>query len=74
MLLFVAFDIIYICMNLMWLLLGAIINPNYFLIYATSVATLITFVTTKKRQFNELHEGGLEKIKEILMKEYGKKI
>lgn len=74
MVLFLFFDIFYICMNLLWLVLGAIINPNYFLIYATSVATLITFVTSKKKEFDDIHEGGLEKIKEILMKEYGKKI
>lgn len=38
----------YISIVVLWLLLGAIINPNFFLVYTTSVITLITFVTTKK--------------------------
>ena len=54
----------------MWLLLGAIINPNFFLVYATSVVTLITFVTSKKKSFDEIYKGGLDMIKEVLLKEY----
>lgn len=45
----ISFAIFYLSMNMMWLLLGAIINPNFFLVYATSVATLITFVVSKKK-------------------------
>lgn len=68
--LLISFAVFYICMNLMWLLLGAIINPNFFLVYATSVVTLVTFVTSKKKAFNEIYKGGLDMIKEILLKEY----
>lgn len=59
---------------MLWLLLGAIINPNFFLVYATSVLTLITFVTSKKKSFDEIYKGGLDILKDILLKEYTKKV
>lgn len=74
MLILLAFAIFYISMNLLWLILGAIINPNYFLVYTTSVLTLVTFVTAKKKQFDDLHEGGIDMIKDLLLKEYTKKV
>lgn len=56
-------SIFYITLNLLWLLLGAIINPNYFLVYTTSVLTFLTFVTAKKAQFDKIYVGGVEVIK-----------
>lgn len=69
-----SFTVFYVSMVMMWLLLGAIINPNFFLVYASSVATLITFVTSKKKSFDEIYKGGLDMIKEILLEEYQKKV
>ena len=46
--------VFYISMNLFWLLLGAFINPNKYFIYATSVGTLLTFVSAKKKQINNI--------------------
>lgn len=39
--------VVYISLVSIWLMLGAIINPNAFLPYATSAATFLTIVTTK---------------------------
>lgn len=69
-----AFGVFYISMNLFWLILGAIINPNFFLVYATSVVTLVTFVTSKKKAFDDLYNGGIDMVKELLLKEYTKKV
>lgn len=70
----IACGVFYIGMNMLWLLLGAIINPNFFLVYTTSVLTLITFVTSKKKAFDDIYNGGTDMIKEILLKEYTKKV
>ena len=37
----------YFCLGLVWLVLGAIVNPGAFLPYATSAATFITVVSSK---------------------------
>ena len=39
----------YVGLIMVWLLLGAIINPNNFLVYAASVMTLLTIVTEKSK-------------------------
>ena len=41
------FAVFYFSLNAMWLLLGAIINPNYFLVYTSAVGTLVTFIVGK---------------------------
>lgn len=74
MIILIALGIFYVFMNMLWLLLGAIINPNFFLVYTTSVVTLITFVSSKKIVFNDIYNGGTDIIKEILLKEYTKKV
>jgi hypothetical protein len=51
---------------MVWLLLGAIINPNNFLVYATSVATLITIVKSKIAEIESLYREALNKVKEIV--------
>lgn len=61
-------------MILMWLLLGAIINPNYYLVYSSSVVTLVTFTVAKYNEFNNIVKQGLENVQQILIKEYGKRV
>ena len=41
-----AFTVSYIGLVMLWLILGAIINPENYLVYATTVGTLVTFVRT----------------------------
>ncbi len=48
------------------MLLGAIIDPDIYLVYTTSVATLVTFVTTKYRAFNKITAEGYEVIKAMV--------
>ncbi|KAL4474825.1 hypothetical protein ABPG74_001521 [Tetrahymena malaccensis] len=45
--------VVYFCMVAIWLMLGAIINPNAFLPYATSAATFVTLNKTFS-QFQDL--------------------
>lgn len=70
MVILIAFALAYLTMNMLWLLLGAIINPNFFLVYTSSAVTLITFIVTKKKHFDKLSKGGKDMVKEILLKEY----
>lgn len=49
-------------MNMLWLLLGAIINPNFFLVYTSSVVTLITFIFSKKNHFEKIYREGKETV------------
>ena len=57
---------VYIGMFLMWLLLGAFINPNAFLPCATAAATFGTFVITKYKTFQDVYSKGKESIMEYL--------
>lgn len=74
MLLFLCYDVFFVSMTLLWLLLGAIINPNFFLIYTSSAATLITFITSKYSSLLDIFESGMDMIKDVLLKEFGKKV
>ena len=58
----------YIGLFLVWLLLGAIINPNSFLPFTSAAITLIAFVRTKYKKFKEISERGTELIKQYLEK------
>jgi hypothetical protein len=53
-----------------WWLLGAILNPNAFLPYATGVATFVTFVTYKYVSFKKLAVNGKKTIMSHLEKAY----
>ena len=63
---FIALLSFYIGLVLVWLLLGAIIDPNVFLVYTTSVSTLITFVTAKFKSLENMAKEGFENVKIIL--------
>jgi hypothetical protein len=44
----------YVATTLVWFILGAIINPNMFLMYATTALTLTTFVASKSKSLSHL--------------------
>lgn len=52
----------YIGLLLTWLLLGAFINPNAFLPFASAAATFITFVVAKYNSFKQLISQGTKAV------------
>jgi len=56
----------YVSIVFIWLLLGAIINPNSFLVYATAVATLITVATAKLQEIDKFAHKGYDEVKDIV--------
>lgn len=47
-------------------MLGAIVNPNAFLPYATASMTFVTVVSSKATQFNDLATNGFDKVIEYV--------
>ena len=47
----------YLCLCLIWIMLGAVINPTAFLPYATACATWVTTSFSKYKEFKETIEG-----------------
>lgn len=43
--------LVYLNLGTIWLILGAIVNPNAFLSYATAAVTFITTITVKWNKF-----------------------
>ena len=60
------FILFYLSIVLIWLLLGAIINPNNYLVYATAMGTLITVSMSKYSEIKLLFEKGFTEVKEIV--------
>ena len=56
----------YIGLVTIWLILGAIINPNNFLVYATTSLTFVTFVVTKYNQFKNLSKNGFKIVSDMV--------
>ena len=56
----------YISLAMVWMILGAVINPTAFLPYAAGASTFITVVTTKYNEFMNLAENGLKKVIEYI--------
>ena len=56
----------YVGLICIWLILGAIINPNTFLVYATSAITFVTFVVAKYQEYKTLAEEGFKKVQELV--------
>lgn len=57
-----SFSLAYVGLLLTWLLLGAFINPNAFLPFASAAATFITFIVTKYNYFKNLINQGSQAI------------
>lgn len=56
----------YIALAMVWMILGAVINPTAFLPYAAGASTFVTVVTTKYNEFMNLAENGLKKVIEYI--------
>ena len=54
-------------MVLLWLMIGAIINPNNFLIYASSVVTLVTFISSKYSEVKKIYKNSFTEIMNIVL-------
>jgi hypothetical protein len=63
-----AFLICYLFLCGIWCILGAILNPNMFLPYASGAITFITFVKSKYAQFKEVSKNGETIVMEFLNK------
>lgn len=68
-LILVAIYIAYISCVALWMVLGAIINPNKFLPFATSVMTFALFLVTKYKAMNELINNLETKLQEYIEEE-----
>ena len=63
--------LVYMCVVLVWLILGAIVNPGAFLPFASAAATLITFVVGKYEAFTSLLQTGYEKVMQYIREMLG---
>lgn len=54
----------YVGLVCVWLLLGAIINPNNFLVYSTAALTFLTFLSSKYQAFQKISDDGFKMIKD----------
>ena len=61
----------YIGVVLTWLLLGAFINPNAFLPFASAAVTFVTFVVTKYNAFKSLLRDGRKAVMDYLKVLFG---
>ena len=53
---------IFITLATVWLILGAIVNPDAFLPFATAASTFVTVVSTKAKHFANIATEGFEKV------------
>ena len=60
----------YISLVIIWTLLGAIINPNYFLPYATAALTFLSFTGSKLKSFQDKIKNGKAAILKYIDKTY----
>jgi hypothetical protein len=58
----------YFTLGIVWCILGAILNPNLFLPYASAATTFIVFIRTKYIQLKHLSEQGKKIVFEYLNK------
>lgn len=67
MLVQVYFLISYLVLIILWFLLGAIVNPNAYLPFASSSATFITAISSKFFEFKNQAVSAYEKIMKIIV-------
>ncbi len=56
----------YIGTVVVWLILGAIINPDNFLVYASASLTFVTFIVSKYTFFKEIFRDGTKAIERLV--------
>lgn len=56
----------YISLAMVWLILGAIVNPTAFLPLATAALTFLTLVSSKYKEFSSLYKDAFKKIKDYI--------
>ncbi len=59
----------YVCLVALWMVLGAILNPNKFLPFATSVATFLLFLVSKIQAMTDLINNLEERITQYIQDE-----
>ena len=57
----------YLFLVCIWSILGAVLNPNAYLVYAASASTFMAFISLKITQFRNLKQVGLECIQRLVM-------
>ncbi len=56
----------YFGLVIIWFILGAVLNPNAYLVYATAAGTFLTFVTTKVKELSKAYRKGKSTIIKLL--------
>ncbi|CAD8067964.1 unnamed protein product [Paramecium primaurelia] len=60
----------YFGLIIVWLLLGAIINPNFYLVYSSSALSLVAFIAAQISQIKSTYEQACAEIKKIINEIY----
>ncbi|KAM3145751.1 hypothetical protein pb186bvf_002046 [Paramecium bursaria] len=60
------YNLFYIGNVVVWVILGAIINPNNFLVYASSAATIIATITDQYNTLVQIYESGKSQVESYI--------
>lgn len=60
----------YFGLVIVWLILGAIINPNNYLVYSSCAATLVATISAEYSAIKELYQQACEEVKKLIMEIY----
>ena len=58
----------YVSLAIVWLILGAIVNPTAFLPLATAAMTFVALIGSKYKEFTGLYTNAFKKIKDYIRK------
>ncbi|CAD8153469.1 unnamed protein product [Paramecium pentaurelia] len=56
----------YFGLIIVWLILGSIINPNYYLVYSSSALSLVAFIAAQIQQIKATYEYACNEIKKMI--------
>ena len=56
----------YVSLAIVWLILGAVVNPTAFLPLATAALTFVALVGSKYKEFTSLYKNAFKKIKDYI--------
>lgn len=60
----------YFGLVIVWLILGAIINPNNYLVYASCALTLVATISAEYNSIKELYQQACDEVKKMIMDLY----